>query len=768
MDENYYCTSNVSVSIRNVLDGIRPLMQKGNGLLLLNAILMCVVVGIGTYASRYCRHPLIGILFLGATTLFLPIISSVAASVTSTELLMRTTFGSHDSPVYCTQYGHLFLIFVWAGIVVVIGVNASVVVAGDAREGRNIAPPIALTGTAVWTTYLTISTLADLYRDKTSNIRFIEQCNVANVTVFGQLFLIMYAKLLLKYSAFYKAQRSFAHGRSPRLVAGYMAQLNQLGESNDSPTDEQRDDERVVLLPPPLLVMGEDNEEVGKKPHGYRFKCFPVQGDRLVTMDRVWQLLDMDNMLQRSAGQPKYLCFSFALFKLLRCRFAKYTISGPSLMKVQKFFRDSLIQGAGAGYERVFEVVAEELSFIHDYYYSSLPIYYSHHRLVIFSIILSFYSIGYCLYLMIIYTVLVAKGFHHSQIYCSDNCINDRFEYDFVGRYSDVVPIYLVAGLLVLAETREILFYICSNWTKVSLIYHYVNQPSWQRSPLVQKCASVVFKYCSSKLVNNCYDKMKQCSILDIRRREIPLLPSCLQHLHVREKVRVPCAVKAAIFEAVNRKCLVREQEGSLMHVRPPSSPISGYSSAKVIDDGKCPAYTILAWHIATTIFEILHRQPLDPECQHKITATHLSRYCAYLVACCPELLPDDDEWCKDLYDSTKKDAARVLSVTQGASCPELIELLSAQSNHELLKDGASLGKQLLDSDIGWEPLAHFWSEMILYVAPSENLEAHAEAIARGGELITLLWALLSHAGIVGRLELDDNGAATTSDDGRV
>lgn len=60
-----------------------------------------------------------------------------------------------------------------------------------------------------------------------------------------------------------------------------------------------------------------------------------------------------------------------------------------------------------------------------------------------------------------------------------------------------------------------------------------------------------------------------------------------------------------------------------------------------------------------------------------------------------------------------------------------------------------------------WELLTRFWSEMILYIAPSDNLDAHAEAIARGGELITLIWALLTHIGIVDRP--DDTAAATTS-----
>jgi len=159
------------------------------------------------------------------------------------------------------------------------------------------------------------------------------------------------------------------------------------------------------------------------------------------------------------------------------------------------------------------------------------------------------------------------------------------------------------------------------------------------------------------------------------------------------------------------------------------------------------------------------------PYLNYKIAATHLSRYCTYLMAWSPDLLPDHEEWSTSLYEVVKNDAKCALS---GCSCtavgPEaeyeqVIQLLSVNSRHEVLRKGVVLGKQLVElmegQEIAWMVLAEFWSEMILYIAPSDNVRGHLEAIARGGELITLLWALLSHVGIVSRPG-DAAGTATT------
>nr|CAB3455627.1 unnamed protein product [Digitaria exilis] len=104
-----------------------------------------------------------------------------------------------------------------------------------------------------------------------------------------------------------------------------------------------------------------------------------------------------------------------------------------------------------------------------------------------------------------------------------------------------------------------------------------------------------------------------------------------------------------------------------------------------------------------------------------------------------PGLLPDDEEWCEVLHQDVKKDVDHALAgratsseaLTPEAECQQLMELLSANSNHEVVMNGMRIGKQLVKADGDqWEALARFWSEMILYVAPSQNLDGHAKAIA--------------------------------------
>ena len=81
---------------------------------------------------------------------------------------------------------------------------------------------------------------------------------------------------------------------------------------------------------------------------------------------------------------------------------------------------------------------------------------------------------------------------------------------------------------------------------------------------------------------------------------------------------------------------------------------------------------------------------------------------------------------------------------------PQQRELEEIIEKGAILEKGAVLAKHLIkeigDNGLRWKFLAELWAETMLYVAPSDDETAHAELLAMGGEFVTHLWALLSHA----------------------
>uniref|UniRef100_A0A0A8Y0M8 DUF4220 domain-containing protein n=1 Tax=Arundo donax TaxID=35708 RepID=A0A0A8Y0M8_ARUDO len=176
------------------------------------------------------------------------------------------------------------------------------------------------------------------------------------------------------------------------------------------------------------------------------------------------------------------------------------------------------------------------------------------------------------------------------------------------------------------------------------------------------------------------------------------------------------------------------------------------------------------------------------PVAPSREVATALSRYCAYLVAFHPELLPDDIDGTEFLYKNTKKELKKEMGCfgyyvsQQGARCRKLMEIAARQQEEveqavemmepagrqrqalettTALRKGARLGKVLVekyeaaaDEDARarvWKLLADLWTEVVVYAAPADgelHVKAHKEALARGGDFITLLWALATHTGI--------------------
>lgn len=179
--------------------------------------------------------------------------------------------------------------------------------------------------------------------------------------------------------------------------------------------------------------------------------------------------------------------------------------------------------------------------------------------------------------------------------------------------------------------------------------------------------------------------------------------------------------------------------------------------------------HTILIWHIATSYGEA--RQSDDgPMVGDTLLyfgiATKLSRYCAYLVAFLPELLPGDSLTTRMVLQELLQEAETLYghtnTGTNNMKRRKLVKLalLPRDPIQTTLQKGVTLGRQLEDSHPNqqehWRMVAACWVRIHLYMAPSDNVAGHIQQLAKGGEFLTHIWACLSNLGIVNWEMKDD------------
>jgi len=135
----------------------------------------------------------------------------------------------------------------------------------------------------------------------------------------------------------------------------------------------------------------------------------------------------------------------------------------------------------------------------------------------------------------------------------------------------------------------------------------------------------------------------------------------------------------------------------------------------------------------------------------HLDVATILSKYCSYLVVSAPKFLPGNHYDTSLIFDAIAVEAAQ--SLRKAKDKYEAMRSLTESTEMTIFQMGVKLGRQLEEMEDGkrWKVLADFWAELLLYVAPSDNVKEHIECLGNGGEFLTHLWALLSHAGILDR-----------------
>ncbi|VAH00959.1 unnamed protein product [Triticum turgidum subsp. durum] len=525
--------------------------------------------------------------------------------------------------------------------------------------------------------------------------------------LYGILWVLAAAKLVQRFVTVELGKRSFAYGRNPQLLASYMTQMLKLqGQDNHGPAGLD------VLKRCNYAVIGE--EELKKKagPKGYKLDelekaISEANSSTVVTVGKIWTYAEKDPMLHRNP-KLKQLCLSFALCKLLRRRLEEFPITDAEASNCHELVFKGLWQQRMDG-EDAIQVFSDELQFLCEYYHSVHPVVFASpfffvHNYILFPII----AWAFCILMLIL-----------------------TFAYE---------------------EVWEFIVFLLSNWFMVSLLCSHASTPKWRT--LLRRI--IPFIVSVQNTMNHPSVFFKQFSVLRFSRLSLPL------------------STRAVPKEA---KTLIMERLARVSHDAPLSNGMAVLLSAKHrlsiqshelswACESDSIAEVILTWHIATVLLEATYRRQRGtrPE-DGREAATALSGYCAYLVAFHPKLLPDDKDGTELVYADMKKQLREEMGgwwgyYRSGESdrYTKLMKVARArQEETTVISKGARLGKVFIDRykddarERVWKLLGDLWTEVMLYVAPTSgelHMKAHKEALAEGGEFITVLWAIVTHTGI--------------------
>uniref|UniRef100_A0ACD6A9S5 Uncharacterized protein n=1 Tax=Avena sativa TaxID=4498 RepID=A0ACD6A9S5_AVESA len=669
---------------------------------------------------------------------------------------------------------------------------AAILVTPGAGPDQGYGAIISHAATVVWHGYLVFY-----------NIK-----GAGRVAVFGILWLLGAAKFLQRVAFTEIGKRSLAYGKNARLLSSYMAQMLQArGQVSEPDTPWKR------LEMCKYVVMGEENLVVMPGPHGYQLDLARVDDakSRIVTVGKIWKrLADPDAERSSAAGHRRLfqsnprirrLCLSYALFKLLRRRFEHL----PAMTKEETddcrdlVFKglcsisdsgdddDNAVSVGGGGGVALFQVLKDEISFLSEYHHSVHPVVLaSPYFFLVNYFLFPTVVCGLCLMTILLcgngdmavaFGSIMADNYAMSAgVFTMTRCLWQNFLKTPAAFFStiDISITYLLFLAFIYEEIWEFLVFLFSKWFMVSLLCTYTAKPrSWGLSKTYSGVLHRI-SYANRKLSHPSRIACKQLSVLS----RLSWLSMALgtASLPKQAKSSMTARFRSAAYGGAP---LSNGKDILLLGGRQRHD----YSHLSWFCESESVAEVILTWHIATCLLELAvvpvnHKaaggtssssSSRPAEDSHRMVATRLSRYCAYLVAFHPELLPDDPEGTERVYKDMKKGLKEALHcwdyhlASESARFRKLMddEFLPDPDCRDVtmnvVKKGAMLGKALIDEAAKenersiWKLLDDLWVELIVYVAPSssdEHMKGHEEALLQGGELVTLLWALATHTGI--------------------
>ncbi|KAF8713041.1 hypothetical protein HU200_028833 [Digitaria exilis] len=497
---------------------------------------------------------------------------------------------------------------------------------------------------------------------------------------------------------------------------------------------------------------------------GGRVEQVPVPPET-VDVGRVWQC--KGNLLasgDRGASRHKDLCLSFALFNMLRLRFGA-DHAGDIQFKFQgDKCRDFVVNGLlsdDQDLDRAFRVVETELGFLFDFFYARYPSIKDTLApdMVVYAAILA----------TSIFTLLGPGLLKYKPTQGTQSIFIHGFNVDLL------IIRLVILWYIVIESYQFIACLIFSDWHKVKMLCRYVRNESWHNRLLVEIPLKVLCHFTFSK---HWKGSMGQYFLLDDTHPH--WFKSFLSWISLKSldtslmtsSTKVDSDVKHAVLLQL-KNCNGKVTDGMMMLYEmgliDPSLDRTCWIGHKYAD-------YIQEWHVATSICSYALNLDKNKSRSAELMknhgiATKLSGYCMYLMVFQPELVPASTYESLSLSRGTLQNARDFLADCK--SNKEKYEKLmnlgrSSQANFEFLTvyKGAQIAVHLTeksrvrdDEELRWKALANFWANMILYIAPSDRAVAHAAKMATGGEFITIVWAMLSHAHIVDKF-LPNNQSA--------
>ncbi|KAF8032378.1 hypothetical protein BT93_D1328 [Corymbia citriodora subsp. variegata] len=468
--------------------------------------------------------------------------------------------------------------------------------------------------------------------------------------------------------------------------------------------------------------------------------------DRVVTIEKVWKC---QGWLLRSGGgdkdsKLKDICLSFSFCKLLRIKFSDYSLTKQAHQKAWKLIQHLYAEENGS--ERLFRIVELELSFLFDIFYTKYPTIFQRFG----------WKIKVIELLLLVIGVPVTIGLCFP--WYDSNGPQDEVQLATAGGLSiDFLVTILILLIFTCGELIQCFYMAVSDWAKVSLLCKYVRTNWWQENRWMEKLIGLI---CRTQLTEPWERKLHQFSLLESYDYTPPrwlyniFTDFFMDPIRDGQTQSPPAELVREVKEAVFRSLMSNPgplQNGEVSLIRNEVAHMLSWTLGL-----KTQTQVIIVWHIATSIFE--HEAPTtDPSSNsHFLVATNLSKYLAYLVAFYPKLLPDHPYDSEYIFDGIVIEARHLLKGCK--TLEERIKKLNKigktmdDNTCKVIIQGVQLGQQLLDVEnepnFVWKVLAEFWAELMVYVAPSNNAIAQAQHLAMGGEFVTHLWALVSHAGI--------------------